>query len=125
MCKTQNALAEIRAAIDENNLDRFTLTPKQTHLKHSDDLTGQICFIRDDRVFVEMFPKSFTKLQKIYQFDTFDITFQLNTTPYQLQHTALDYIQGHNLFNVLIDNPLYRMQNTQCNASSSLPATIQ
>lgn len=123
--KFQNALSEMKAAIDENNLDRFILTPKQTRLNSKVEISGQICFIRDNRVVIEIFPDCCERLEHIYRFDTFDITFQLNSTPYQLQHTALDYIQNHNLFDVLINNPLYSMRNTQFNASNTSPAPIE
>lgn len=115
----------MKAAIDENNLDRFILTPKQTRLNSKVEISGQICFIRDNQVVIEIFPDCCERLEHIYRFDTFDITFQLNSTPYQLQHTALDYIQNHNLFDVLINNPLYSMRNTQFNASNTSPAPIE
>lgn len=35
------------------------------------------------------------------------IKFQLNPTTIKLQHTALDYIESHKLFDILINNPLY------------------
>lgn len=44
---------------------------------------------------------------KIYEIDTFIVQFTLNPTIFQLQHTALDYMQQHNLFDILINNPLY------------------
>lgn len=37
----------------------------------------------------------------------FDIDFRINRTTYQLQLQALDYVSRHQLFEILINNPLY------------------
>lgn len=101
----------MKAAIDENNLDRFVLIPMQTPLKKNFEIMGQILYIREDCVFVDIFPQSFKQIKRIYETETFTIKFQVNSVPYQQQHMALDYIVEHNLFNILINNSIYNARN--------------
>lgn len=42
--------------------------------------------------------------------DTYSITFEINRTGFQLQHHALNFIKKHELFNILINSPLYYYQ---------------
>lgn len=43
--------------------------------------------------------------------DSFDIVFESNRTVYQLQHNALELIQIHQIFDILISNSQYFSQN--------------
>lgn len=41
----------------------------------------------------------------------FNIIFCINRTNYQLQHFALNWMNDHNLFDILIKNPQYELRN--------------
>lgn len=101
----QDALFEIRASHKE--LDQFTLTPQITAWMRDEEICGELLFIVGRRAFVKFPRKHQTSVARLYEIDSFLIKFQLNPTTYQLQHTALDYIESHKIFDILINNPLY------------------
>lgn len=43
----------------------------------------------------------------------YDIVFQRNRTPFLLQHKALEYVHSHQLFDVLINNPKYWLNQSE------------
>lgn len=51
----------------------------------------------------------------------YDITFHINQQPYQLQHQALDFVYDHNLFPLLIRNPMYFYQSEYNDSDDHLP----
>lgn len=44
----------------------------------------------------------------------FDIEFHTNRLTFQLQHEALKYVKEHGLFQLLINNPEYKIFQTKC-----------
>lgn len=122
-------MADMCAAIEENILDLFTLVPSDEYknriidkINHyvchnayrfrrypmtTYDVTGQIKFIRDGKVIVEI-DKDWTSMAiKTLPNAQFKINFELNSLPFQVQLNAIDYMQRHQLFSRLIDNSEY------------------
>lgn len=95
-------MAEISAAIDENLLDQFVLT---TH--ENIQFEGRKKSSNLEKIFVEINENCFEKFLKVSVEKSFDIHFVLNRTPFQLQHLALDFIEDHGLFDILINNIKY------------------
>lgn len=89
------------AAIDENQLNRFTLRTT-THIPLQGKVTKRVA----NKIFVKLFYSQEWRCGVKY-----DIHFELNQLNYQIQHSALDLIEMHRLFPVLINNPLYHSQS--------------
>lgn len=102
----QDALSELKGQ-GLKELDRLILKPLRTTWAQDVEIRGQLCSIDNGNVFIEILPMHLKDLMKLYKIDRFSIEFQLNPTVYQLQHTALDYIDRHNLYDTLINNRLY------------------
>lgn len=65
--------------------------------------------------------KGFEKLSTLCTnvMQNFHINFHINQTPYQLQIQALDFLVKHDLFKMLINNPLYSTLDSTMNQESS------
>lgn len=72
-----------------------------------EEIRGELLYIDSRRVIVEFNQWNMKSVNRLFRRDTFSIKFQVNPTNYQLQHTALDYIESHKLFDIIINNPLY------------------
>ncbi|XP_037051434.1 putative helicase mov-10-B.1 [Bradysia coprophila] len=102
-------LAKILAAIDDNQLARFMLLPSSTLLPF---LQGRIMRRAANKIFVRIFfPQDWRCGVK------YAIHFEVNQLNYQIQHSALDFIEMHRLFPILINNPLYRRQSSDASVN--------
>ncbi|KAG4069838.1 hypothetical protein HA402_009545 [Bradysia odoriphaga] len=104
-----NKIAKVLAAIDDNQLTRFMMLPSSTLLPF---LQGKITRRAANKIFVRIFfPKDWRCGVK------YDIHFEFNQFNYQIQHSALDFIEMHRLFPILINNPLYRRQSSHASVN--------
>ncbi|XP_037036186.1 putative helicase mov-10-B.2 isoform X2 [Bradysia coprophila] len=92
---------ELCAAIDDKQLDRFTLKSESSEKS----VDGKILRREADRLYVDLFTKYF-RID-----DCYNLFFQVNRMNYQLQHNALQFIAEHRLFSILINNPSYHSQS--------------
>lgn len=104
--KLQDVLSELAAAVEDNLTDRFILKPKYMPTK-AFEIQGQIVRVRENKIYIEIMPKAFAFVKKHHKMEFYDIIFQLNRIPYQLQHYALSFIESQNLFDILINNDQY------------------
>lgn len=72
-------------------------------------LNGKIKRRESGKIYVEIFNANKWDSQEQY-----DIAFEINRIVYQLQHNALEFIQKHRLFDILINNPSYQYQREEC-----------
>lgn len=92
----------------ENGLfNRFVL-----HSKHEErKIDGSILGKSDDKIHVLLFDG----IDNFSENQVYDVHFQINRIPYQVQHKALDFVQHHKLFEVLINNPKYSLADDGMN----------
>ncbi|XP_037051435.1 putative helicase mov-10-B.1 [Bradysia coprophila] len=99
---------KLTAAIDENQLSRFTLKSRKAHVP----LQGRITRRAENKIFVRIFAPQDWRCGVKY-----DIHFEVNQLNYQIQHSALDFIEMHRLFPILINNPLYHRQSSDASVN--------
>lgn len=104
-------MSKLAEAVDESILDHFTLKPSETSkevepTKYQIIISGLIKGSNKDFIFVEV-DEGFGHLLNNCSKQTYDIFFNINRMPFRLQHNALEWIKKHNLFNILINNPIY------------------
>lgn len=107
-------MQDLLHAVDENLVDYFELVPKYFPKKKKkrgrkkDHIRGQVRRFKqnDEKIIIEIVDNFDFVLRK-YRNDLYDILFELNRMPYQLQHNALDFVKKHKLFDILIKNDLY------------------
>lgn len=109
------------AAIEENVLDFLVLHPKSQNQSREKDIFGQICGLRDRKIYIEIFRESFRSIRKSYKNESYDISFLLNRMPYQVQHNALDFIENDQLFTKLINNSYYGCKSESLPLSNGKP----
>lgn len=86
-------------AIQNNLFNRFVLRTKDA----DDIVDGQILGKMDNKIHLVLFDY----IETIDENQLYDIDFQINRLPYQAQHKALDFVQHHKLFDLLIENTQY------------------
>ncbi|KAG4069886.1 hypothetical protein HA402_009593 [Bradysia odoriphaga] len=102
---------KLTAAIDDNQLSRFTLKSRKTHVP----LQGRITRRAANKIFVRIFtPQDWRRGVK------YDIHFEVNQINYEIQHSALDFIEMHRLFPILINNPLYHCQSSDASVDEGI-----
>lgn len=69
------------------------------------ELNGKITKRESGKIFVDIYPAKIWRSN-----ETYNILFEINRIVYQLQHNALHFIEKHDLFKILIDNPMYKVQ---------------
>ncbi|XP_055301141.1 putative helicase mov-10-B.1 isoform X2 [Sitodiplosis mosellana] len=106
---------EFEGAIEENVVDRFILKPKlETNVKvkgrakAKSEIWGQVLRVKNSKIYIEIFPETFNKVQHSYDGQLYDIIFTVNRMPFQLQHFALEFIEKEHLFTRLIHNFQYK-----------------
>lgn len=72
-------------------------------------LKGEIEFREDEKIYVDIY-----NADKSIATTNYYIVFEKDRAVYQLQHDALDIIEKHKLFNILINNPIYYGQKENC-----------
>lgn len=120
-------MTEICGAIEENYLDRFKLFTNYSNGKVT--LAGQIKRVYGKKIFVEMddiyfeTPISKAVLSKSKKF-LFDVSFELNDLPFQVQRIARDFIESHGLFSELINNSEYDTTKAENSSTSNIGDAI-
>lgn len=107
----QDELMELAAAVDENAIERFQLKPKHRTVKK--EIWGQVCRTREKKILMEIYQESFQLMLSLYRTESFDIIFKVNRVPYQCQHLVLEFIQLHQLFPKLINNPDFKSESSK------------
>lgn len=107
---------ELEGAIEENVVDRFILKPKIGKVKAKNEIWGQVLRVRNQKIYIEIFPESFNKVRNQFEGQLFDIHFTVNRVPFQLQHFALEFVENENLFTRLIHNYQYKMHELPSNS---------
>lgn len=97
-------MTDICAAIDENHLDRFKLKAKNYSTK---EIAGQIKYVYDKKIFVEIDKECVAIAAALPSVIRYDVSFELNLLPFQVQHYAMSYMKSHDLFSHLINNSQY------------------
>lgn len=101
----------LAAAIEENEVDWLELVPKdgvKSRRRNNEVIKGEIRRYRDKKIYIRIFDESFKTVHSLCKTgSSFNVNFKMNRTPYQLQHYALDFVESHNLFGKLINNPRY------------------
>lgn len=88
-----------------------------------DDQTAQISaqIVKHDtmKVFIKIID-GISAFSQMYQKRLFDITFVMNRVTFQLQHNALKWIVKHSLFQILIDGPRFRVEESRTEPKYSI-----
>lgn len=105
----------------EKKIDAFELKPV-SYFTEGLIITGKVKKVDAHKMIIQIVEgftllKSIIKLKKIVgskiieseDSRLFDIEFQVNRSPFLLQHNALIWFEKHNLFDVLIDHPNYEI----------------
>lgn len=100
-------MEKINDAIDDNLLDRFVLKEMECRWPHN--IQGKIKGNNREYIFLEIDEKDI-KHAKIGV--RYEIDFQLNRLPFQVQHYALSYVEKHGLVGKLFNNPLLDLNLT-------------
>lgn len=112
---SQKKLEKINDAIDDDLLDRFVLKEMKCRWPHS--IEGQIKGNNKEYIFLEI-EKNDIKHVKIGV--RYEIEFQLNRLPFQVQHLALSYVKKHRLVAKLFNNPLLDLNVTDSSDATQL-----
>lgn len=92
-------------------ISNFILEPQVVPLTTGKStIKGQIVRVKSHQIIIEIHYDRFEFVQKWHQFEFYNISFELNRTPYEAQHYALDHIEKHNLFKILIENDQYECE---------------
>ncbi|XP_031626698.1 putative helicase mov-10-B.2 isoform X2 [Contarinia nasturtii] len=107
--KIEKRITKMVEAVDENILDHFTLKPIKTSRIFNKNISipGSIKGCNKKYIFVKIDEDGFDYLRRHCKWTFFDISFHMNRTIFQLQHNALEWIEDHQLFSLLIKNPTY------------------
>lgn len=106
-------MKKINDAIDDKLLDRFVL--KEMECRWPQSIHGQIKGNNQEYIFLEI-EKTDIKHVKINC--KYEIDFQLNRLPFQVQHMALTFVTKHRLVEKLFNNPLLDINVTDSNNNS-------
>lgn len=92
----------MNAAVKSKTLDRFTLKKKNEicSFRKADEISGSVKAYESNRLVVRID----SGVNEIGNKNEFDIIFDINTMPYQVQHTALHFFKIGGLFDILINN---------------------
>lgn len=96
----------ISAAVKSKSIDRFTIRKTnsiQLSFRKTADISGSVKGYEFNKLLVRID----TGADEIAKYENFDIFFEINTMPYQVQHTALQYFKADGLFEILINNPIF------------------
>lgn len=102
--RKQDETHTISAAVDENLVDSFVM--KSTTPHDTTEIHGKIDRKGWKKIFVRIKYKT-EVFKQLCEQHAYNVNFELNRLPYQLQHYALHFMEEHNLFSLLIDNPKY------------------
>lgn len=120
--------SKISDAVNENLLDFFTLTAVKSPTDSNTDpnfiplsadtslsVTGQIKSCNKYYIFVRFTGESLGFMSNGHNLNRkFNIAFHVNRTPFQLEHNVLERMRELDLFDCLINNPLYAKACTEC-----------
>lgn len=97
----------MKQAVEECVLDHFTLqTPAQFFPKKM--ISGRVLRCDREKIYVEIFQKQdVSTIESLCNSHHFDISFNVNTVPYKIQHKTLDLFHKKNLHSHLIANQIY------------------
>lgn len=113
--KWQAGSDELLAAIDEGQVYQLKLTTKFS----DEELKGKINRKESNNIYIHLYLPYKSRPAASYALQEYDLSFILNKTVHQLQHNALDFIQKHRLYDILINNPLYHTQRCTMSVQSS------
>lgn len=86
-------------AINNGVFNRFVLRSKD----NAHEISGSISGRDGNRIYVFLNDA----LERFNENNFYDIHFEVNRIPFQVQHRALDFIKSHKLYEILIENPKY------------------
>lgn len=106
---------KINDAIDDNLLDRFVLKEMECRWPHT--IQGQIKGNNQEFIFLEIEDKDIKHVKIGVRYE---IEFQLNRLPFQVQHLALSYVQKHRLVKNLFNNSLLDLNVAVCDKNPDI-----
>lgn len=89
-------------AFETAGLKEFTIKHRSSEILCSGQMKGW----DDNHLFIEIFD-GFEMLMSCCDDEFFNVNFIINRSTFQLQHNAISWMKKHDLFSVLINNPLY------------------
>lgn len=98
-------------AIRTGIISQFSLNPSNFNIPHGKPYSGIVTnYNRVEKcLFVKIDDESYPHFMEFYSNGTkYDINFQSNRLPYQLQHHSLRWFAIHHLFDLLIQNTEYQ-----------------
>lgn len=98
-------MAELCNAIDENQLGRFILLPKNSN--EGLTIEGKIVSRKDDKIFVDIWQRGWAPC--VDESDIYCMHFQPIRKNFHLQMAALESVDTHELFGILINNQEYHV----------------
>lgn len=109
---------EMCIAVDEGELNWFILIPRSESTLN--EIKGRIVEQKEGKIFVEMFRET---IKLVKEDEIYSMKFLANRKNFDLQNTALEYVQKHQLFDCLINSAIYQRvyeNNTNARASESI-----
>lgn len=104
--------------IQNKILEGFTLEPSAEKHRNNILIAGLIKGTGTDEYIYIAITEGYDELRNKHTFLYYDINFHINRLPYQLQHNALQWVNHHKLFDVLINNPLMNLNHDSYQNSS-------
>lgn len=105
---------DILEGFDDGSLSAFSVCRDGAKRKYS----GRILECKLGLVIVDI------KCTDIMKEIPYMMEFKTNRLPFLMQHEALNYVQNHNLFGLLINNPRYQVNYKYCAKSNREPQQI-
>lgn len=100
-------MPNFKRAVSDSTIDALSIAPAGVEQSTID---GRIQVCDQNYIYIKI-AEGFEELSLLNRnsMQFFDINFHMNQTPYQLQLQALDFLVEHQLFEILINNPLHSM----------------
>lgn len=102
---SQKKVEDLNEAIGESVLEYFSLKPVSSSSGRI--LTGRIQGSNKEHIFLEISEEDVDYLRNNCGQRLFDIHFNMNRIQFQLQHNALNWLEKHGLFSLLVNNPKF------------------
>lgn len=104
--------SDVATAFNRSSIKEFILSSSTKDLDPlRAPMCGKLLKIDNDFIHVRIANASYNMARELCGTTSFDLKFRVNSTPFQVQHNALNWINKHRLYSKLIQNP--KFQNTR------------
>lgn len=104
----QKTMSDVVTAFKKSSIKEFLLMPTNKSVETKAPICGQLMKLDEDFIYIKVSNSSHNYVRDLCKTNAFDLKFRTNSTPFKVQHNALDWLNRHSLYKKLIKNPSYR-----------------